>query len=149
MSGGEFLRGVLEESMLFHELAIYTIELVVPAGPPSFPLSAVLPLKQDRFFLAASAELKQIAVNNVVTDLSYNLAEIYNPATSFVYDNKPSKPAFLGGNANAPYQFADYILFKPPGMIGFRIQNNATQGTPLTAGATVCLSLYGVEYGLG
>lgn len=149
MSGGEFLRGVLDETMLFHELAIYTIELTIPAGPPALPLQATLALKADRSFLAMGYEMRGVSSVEVLNHLSFNMATIFNPKNSFVYFNIPLVPRFLGGNVNAPMEFPEYILFEPPGLIGFSIQNNATNGTALVPGDLVNLTLYGVEYARG
>jgi hypothetical protein len=143
---GEFLRAVLDTNMADGELAIYTVEAIVPAGPPGIAFGAVLPCKMDRYFLAMGVEFKGVSVADVLSDLSFNLAEITNPADLSVFGNQRTKPAFYGGNLNGFYNLDSYMLFEPAALIGFQILNNATQGTALTVGSTVTLTLYGVEY---
>lgn len=143
---GEFLRAVLDTNMSRRELAIYTVEAIVPAGPPAAAFGAVLQCKTDRYFLAMGVEFKGISTADVLSDLSFNLAEITNPKNYSVYDNLPTKPAFYGGNLNGLYNLDSYMLFEPAALIAFRIANNTTQGTALIAGNTVCFTLYGVEY---
>jgi hypothetical protein len=144
---GEFLRAVLDKNAVNIAPAIYTIEAVVPNPLPTSIFGGNLQCKQDRYFLAMGAQFVFLAApTERPFDVSFNLVQIHNFRTLSVFANEATKGGFWGGNMNAMNMLTDYMLFEPADLIGFRIAPNATQGTPLTPGDTVCCSLYGIEY---
>jgi hypothetical protein len=139
---GEITRAVLTASSVFHNSAIYGVQIPFTAamtstGPVYFEAKA------DRYFLCMSimAFLKSTGFNAMRQEMRLDITDV---KTGRKWTSKPVYANELGGNLASNFEFPEYILIEPNDQLKYEVTLNPPTGT----NGIIFIDLAGIEYGM-